>query len=196
MFAFLRGTLAGIDTNTAVIDVNGVGFKLGMSNIALTALAPIGSTVTVFTLLIVRDDSLDLYGFIDSREREFFERLIAVSGVGPKVALSALSTFNPDTLMSLIIEEDVKRLTTVSGLGKKTAQRLILELKGTLAAMDEPVTGAAGQISRNSVIAQVTEALLGMGFTRQEIEVANRNYSGQESVEERMRYALQRLGGA
>ena len=196
MFAQIRGRLVSIDAATAVIDVNGIGFELGMSTISLAALGPLGTELTVYTSLIVRDDSLDLYGFIDVDERGLFERLLTVSGVGPKVALSALSTFNASSLEHLIIEEDVKRLSTIPGMGKKTVQRLILELKGSLVAMEEASYATAGGNGPVAVLPQVTEALAGMGFTRSEIELALRGYDGPEDdVAERVRYALQRLGG-
>ncbi|MCL2137238.1 MAG: Holliday junction branch migration protein RuvA [Coriobacteriia bacterium] len=195
MFAHVRGTLISIEANNAVIDVNGIGFKVGMSSIALSSLGPVGSTVTIYTSLIVRSEALDLYGFQDSQERGLFERLISVSGVGPKVALSALSSFNSASLQQLIIDEDVKRLTTIPGLGTKTAQRLILELKGSLVATDQGI-GQDGQANKTAVSAQVTEALLGMGFTKQEVELASKDYQGSaDNVTEHIRFILQRLGG-
>jgi len=196
MFAFIRGKLAAIDANTAIIDVNGVGFKLGMSTTALSALGTTGNEVTVFTHLIVRDDALDLYGFSDQPEHDMFERLISVSGVGPKVALSALSSFNAASLQQLIIEEDIKRLTSIPGLGKKIAQRLVLELKGTLAGTGDTATPGIG-VKSSSATAQVNEALLGMGFTKTEIELASKGYDGPtDDVGEQVRFVLQRLGGA
>ena len=196
MFDFITGTLVSIDSSSAVLDVGGVGFKLGMSNIALSQLPPIGSPITIYTTLIVRSEALDLYGFADANERGLFDRLISVSGVGPKVALSALSTFNSETLQKLIVDEDVKRLTTIPGLGKKTAQRLILELKGTLVALDEAnyLTKTA---TANAGSEQVIDALLGMGFTKKEIELASIGYDGPTNdVEQHVRYTLKRLGGA
>ncbi|MCL2632492.1 MAG: Holliday junction branch migration protein RuvA [Coriobacteriia bacterium] len=195
MFAHLHGTLTSVDANGAVIDVNGVGFKLGMSALSVASLGAPGTTITVYTCLIMRNDAMDLYGFIDTAERELFERLISVSGVGPKVALSALSSFNSVALQQMIIDEDVKRLTSIPGLGKKTAQRMILELRGSLVALDDESYTKLAAASK-SVSAQVTDALLGMGFTKREIELASVGYEGPNySVEEHIRFALQRLGG-
>lgn len=194
MFAQLRGTLLSIDTSTALIDVQGIGFQVGMPTLDLAALGPVGSEQIIYTTLIVRADALELYGFIDLAERELFNRLLQVSGVGPKLALSALSSFSAGALQQLIIDEDVKRLTTISGLGKKTAQRLILELRGTLVAADEGF--AANLNSRSSVDAEVNEALLGMGFSKAEIELASRGYDGPaDNPSEQILYALKRLGG-
>jgi len=194
MFAQIRGTLLSIDTSTALIDVQGIGFQVGMPTLDLAALGPVGSEQIIYTSLIVRADALDLYGFIDLAERELFNRLLQVSGVGPKLALSALSSFSAGALQQLIIDEDVKRLTTISGLGKKTAQRLILELRGTLVAADDG--SVANLNSRSSVDAEVSEALLGMGFSKAEIELASRGYSGPaDNPSEQILYALKRLGG-
>lgn len=195
MFDFISGTFVSIEAGYVVVDVNGVGFKLGMSTISLAALTSIGSKITVYTVLIVRDDALDLYGFIDAAEREMFERLISVTGVGPKVALSALSSFNSKTLQQLIVNEDIARLTTISGLGKKTAQRLILELRGTLVALDND--DAVVATNKNTASQQVIDALSGMGFTRKEIELASIGYQGSpDDFEGYVRFVLQRLGGA
>ena len=194
MIAQIRGRLIQIDSGSVVVDVGGVGFKLGMSAIALAALGPPGAEITLLTSLIVRDDALDLYGFATAAERSLFERLLTVSGVGPRLALSALSSFSADTLQQLIVDEDVKRLTTIPGLGKKTAQRLILDLRGSLVAAEDTVTPSTA--SPVQAAAQATEALLGMGFTRGEAELALKGYSGQpDDVSESLRYALQRLGG-
>ena len=196
MFAHITGALSAIQPSTAVVDVGGLGFKLGMSANSLAALGPIGSDVKLYTSLIVREDALDLYGFIDVAERSLFEQLISVSGVGPKVALSVLSSFTPEDFQKSIIAGDAKRLTAVPGLGKKTAQRLILELEGTL--VDFERTDVPGSKTRKvSASIQATDALLGMGFTKQEIELASKGYSGpDEDVEKQVRYILQRLGGA
>jgi len=195
MIAQLHGIVVAFNTSGAVIEVGGVGFRLGMSTMSLAALGALQTEVTVYTTLIVRQDALDLYGFMTPAERDLFERLITVSGIGPKVAISALSTFTSDVLQQLIIDEDVKRLTTISGLGKKTAQRLILDLRGTLVATEDDSLENLGQI--NPIATQVNEALSKMGFTRSEIETALQGYQAAGTVEdagEWLRYALQRLG--
>ncbi|MCL1879318.1 MAG: Holliday junction branch migration protein RuvA [Actinomycetia bacterium] len=196
MFAFIRGRLVCRDAASAVIDVNGIGFRLGMSTLALAALGAEGSETTIHTSLIVRDDSLQLYGFIDPCEQELFERLLGVSGIGPKVALSALSAFSAASLELLIVEEDVKRLSGIPGIGKKTAQRIILELRGTLSGQQGSPVGGTSAGQGAGPAAQVTEALLGMGFTSREIGLAMQGYDGGATdAAELLRFALKRLGG-
>jgi Holliday junction DNA helicase RuvA len=186
VIAYLKGRLVAMDSSSAILEVNGVGFRLGMSTLALAALEPIGSELTIFTKMIVREDAMTLFGFANLAEQEMFERLLTVSGVGPKVALSALSTFPAETIQKLILDEDVKRLSTISGLGKKTAQRIILELAGVLASsaaeVAEGVATAGGKQSSVSVSAQVLEALIGMGFTSSEAELAIQGYGSGENL--------------
>jgi Holliday junction DNA helicase RuvA len=192
VIAFLRGELAALDPAGVVIDVGGVGYRVSMPTLSLASLGEKGSEVTVHTTLIARDDGIALYGFTSFREQHLFERLITVSGVGPKVALSALSTFTADALQQLIREEDVRRIATVPGIGKKTAQRIILELQGTLGALED--VAAAPQAVAASA-AQATEALLGMGFTLSEIELALKGYDeGDGDVSALIRFGLKRLG--
>jgi Holliday junction DNA helicase RuvA len=166
-----------------------------LSTQSLATVSERGDEVTLLTLQIVREDSMMLYGFMTEQEKRLFERLITVSGVGPKVALSALSAFNADTLQQIIVDEDVARVSTVPGIGKKTAQRIILELRGTLDAQVAggleagAVPGAAQQVRQ-----QVTEALLSMGFTAAEASLALKGYEGEDELGALMRFALKRLG--
>jgi len=197
MIAYLKGRLASIESSSAVIEVAGIGYRLGMPTLTLAALGPIGSELTVHTSLIVRDDSLALYGFAAESELRMFERLLTVSGIGPKVALSALSSFSAENLEQIIVDEDVKRLSSISGLGKKTAQRIILELAGALASAEAQEGAGSGAVGVASAGKQVTQALLGMGFTAAEIDLALQGYEGQrDDVTALMRHALKRLGSA
>lgn len=200
MIAYLRGRLASVGSASAVIEVAGVGYRLGMPTLDLAALGPVGSEITVYTSMIVRDDALLLYGFASEPELQMFERLLTVSGVGPKVALSALSSFAPEALEQLIVDEDVKRLSSVSGLGKKTAQRLILELAGVLSTrLADAAAEAAGASGGNGGPAlarkQAIEALMGMGFTSAEADLALKSFDGAgDDVAGMLRHALKRLG--
>lgn len=196
MIASLRGTLLEKTLTGAVIEVGGIGFSVGMSANAIASLPALGETAHVLTYLSVREDDLSLYGFSDTSERELFTKLIGVSGVGPKVALAALSTFPADKLVEVIAAGDVKRVSTVPGVGKKTAQRIVLELKGSieggLSAQDNLLDGVTG-----ASLAEATEALLGMGFTSAEAQVALQHYEGDAAdVSEVVRYALKRLGSS
>ena len=128
MIAFLKGTLAGKTATTAYIEVNGVGYAVGMSQASLSKLPEAGAPVEVHTFLQVRDDALALYGFLALEEKALFERLIGVGGVGPKVALAALSAFSPAGLVAAVQAQDVAAVQRIPGVGKKTASRIILEL--------------------------------------------------------------------
>jgi Holliday junction DNA helicase RuvA len=166
-----------------------------LSTQSLASLNEIGRDVTVLTTLITREDSMTLYGFMSEQEQRLFERLITVSGIGPKVALSALSAYNAETLQQVIIDEDVARVSMVPGIGKKTAQRIILELRGTLDAR-EP---SSPQAKASSAMAQAKEALLGMGFTTTEASLALQGYdheSGADDVGALVRFGLKRLGNS
>ncbi len=199
MIAFLRGRLAARTATQALIDVGGVGYGVFMSSTALSRLPEQGSPVEVLTYLQVSDSGIALYGFLTESERALFEQLIGVSGIGPKVALATLSFFEPDDLVRAIATEDVKAVSRIPGVGKKTASRMILELKGSLenfgAAATLPGEGtasaaSAGQTARDGVF----EALLSMGFTAKEAELALKGApeGGSEGV--LLQYALKKLG--
>ena len=127
MIAFLTGKLAGRSTTAAFIDVGGVGYAVSMSQASLAKLPEAGAEVHVLTYLQVREDALALFGFLSAEEKALFERLISVSGVGPKVALAALSSFSPRALADAIAAQDVALVSRIPGVGKKTASRIILE---------------------------------------------------------------------
>jgi Holliday junction DNA helicase RuvA len=192
MIAYLKGILAARDATQAVVDVGGVGYAVAMATGSLAALGTVGSAVCVYTHMLVRDDGVALYGFASPGERELFERLITVSGVGPKVALSALSAFNAPELAAIITAGDVARVATISGIGKKTAQRIVLELKGVLANENESAGAEGGNAS---AVSEAESALMNMGFTSEEAALACKGYEGDMSdVGALVRHALQRLG--
>ena len=137
MIAFLKGKLAGKTPQVAYIDVNGVGYAVFMSATALSKLPESGGAVAVLTYLQVSDAGIALYGFLSEEEKATFERLIGVTGVGPKVALAALSTFSPRALADAVAAQDVALVQKIPGVGKKSASRIILELKGSFDASFE-----------------------------------------------------------
>lgn len=194
MIAFLEGTLAGRTLATALINVGGVGFEVGMSQTSLSKLPEIGQRVTVYTFLQVRDDGMSLFGFLSVEEKALFEQLITVSGVGPKVALAALSSYSAAQLVNLIAAQDVAAVQRIPGIGKKTASRIILELKGSL---DSGLGGLfaeeeAGETS--PLLDAASEALLSMGFTTAEIELALKGAPSGVSESALLQYALKKLG--
>ena len=205
MISQLHGTLLEATPSVAVIDVSGVGFELGISGTTAASLPALGDEVRLHTRLQVREDSMTLFGFATVEERAVFDKLVAVSGVGAKLALSVLSRFSVSQLYSVVMAEDDKGMASVPGVGKKTAQRLILELKGVF-AKDRGLAGAAlpgaGQLplgaaapAKASAVEDARAALLSMGFTPAEVELALDGYdAGDMRVEDLLAAALKRLG--
>lgn len=202
MIAFLKGTLAGKTATTAYIEVNGVGFAVGMSQASLSKLPELGGTVQVHTYLQVREDEMSLYGFLSLEEQALFEQLIGVSGIGPKVALAALSAFpSPQALAAAIAAQDVAAVQRIPGVGKKTASRIILELKGSLDHGLGQLFGADGSpaapaATAGAELAGAREALLSMGFTPAEVDLSLKGAAEDADTEALLKYALKRLGTA
>lgn len=175
-----------------------MGFSVGMSHISLSSQPEPGRETLVHTWLQVRDDGMALFGFSSTEERDLFERLIAVSGVGPKVALAALSAFTPQELARAIAEQDVARVQKVPGIGKKTASRIILELKGALDDIPLPATAGgeeAASAHASPAFDTARNALLGMGFTATEADLALAGAPQSGTDAALLQYALKRLGG-
>ena len=185
MIARLRGTPVVRGADTVVLDVSGVGYLLHATPRVVRA-ARDGEEVTVETYLHVREDALQLFAFADLAERELFEHLLSVSGVGPKVALSIVSGSSPQELHRAIVLEDTARFQAIPGIGKKTAQRVVLELKEKLAADvgPIPITAARGAES------VARDALVELGFSPAEAEQALAATDPELPPEERVRHAL------
>lgn len=197
MIAFLTGKLAGRSTTAAFIDVGGVGYAVSMSQASLAKLPEVGAEVHVLTYLQVREDALALFGFLSAEEKALFERLISVSGVGPKVALAALSSFSPRTLADAIAAQDVALVSRIPGVGKKTASRIILELKGSLDQGIESLFGETATVPpTDEGLKGATEALLSMGFTSAEADIALKGAPEGAGEGALLQYALKRLGSA
>ncbi len=193
MISFLRGTLAARTADSAIVEVGGVGYQVAMSGRGLSRLGQVGDPVQVLTHLQVRDDALVLYGFCSQSEKDVFGKLTSVSSVGPKVALSALSTYEPEDVMAAIAAQDLAAIQRVPGVGKKMASRIVLELKDSIAAAgQDPLPG----VSARSVNAKkgATEALLSMGFTSAEAELALNGAPADADETGLLQYALKRLG--
>ena len=200
MISFVRGRLVAKTPTSALVDVNGMGLEVFMAQGSLAKLPQAGEEVLIQTYFQVREDAFALYGFLSSEEKGLFEKLIAVSGIGPKVALAALSFYSPAQLVEAVMAQDVARVAKIPGVGKKTASRIILELKGSLekegltlfdAAGDE-----AGSSAEGSAAAGIVEALLSMGFTDQEAQLAIKGAPEGASEGALLQYALKRLGSA
>ncbi len=173
MISHLRGELLENSHQHLVIDVNGVGYALDAPMSTSFALPAIGSQVVLLTHLMVREDAHILYGFLTSQERELFRALLRVNGVGAKVALAILSTLNPAEFQSSVMSADVASLTRVPGIGKKTAERLIVEMKDRMSALGD-LSGAAGApnvampVPSLEPAAEAEGALVALGYKPQE----------------------------
>ena len=174
MFYYVKGEVAHIESNLAVIDVGGVGYKCHTSLTSLSKVK-IGDKATFYTYLHVREDVMDLYGFADNEELNCFKMLLGVSGVGPKAALSILSAVNPTQLAVAIASEDEKPLLAASGVGKKMAQRVLLELRDKVAKEQAVVSGGAAVINiANDAVSEASAALVVLGYSKSEIDAVLR----------------------
>ena len=186
MIARLRGKPVALDAGGLVLDVGGVGYRLHATPSALQKADGADETV-LETHLHVREDALQLYGFADAGERELFEQLLAVSGVGPKVALAIVSGYSPAELRRAIVREDAELFQTIPGIGKKTAQRVVLELKeriAPLAAVEGPHLGAGD----GHIVAR--DALVELGYSVAEAEKRLAETDPDLPPAERVRQAL------
>lgn len=193
MISFLRGTIAAKFIDAAVVEVGGIGYRVSMSGKALSRLGHVGEEVKVLTRLQVRDDALVLYGFLSQEEERLFAKLTSVSSVGPKVALSALSTYEPESLVSAIVSQDIGAIQQIPGVGKKMASRIALELKESFESETQvslPGISAKAASARKGA----AEALLSMGFTSEETELALKGAPEEASETILLQYALKRLG--
>lgn len=194
MIASLKGILDSLGSDGAVIDVNGIGFRVYMPTSTLSSLAGIGKEVHLHTYLHLREDSATLYGFGSPDELRLFQTLIGVSGLGPKLALAMLSAMSLEQLTLAIATGNRELLTVVPGVGKKVAERLILELKDKIAA--GWVTAPAVEFAEANV--DVLAALTALGYSASEASraVASLPADTELSLEEKVKLALQYFGGS
>ena len=199
MIAYLRGKVLTTTLETAILDVNGVGYEVYCSGGAFKKLT-VGAVGELHTYLQVKEDGITLFGFADPKEKELFLKLITVSGVGPKMGISILAAMSAEDFAYAIATADVKGLSKVKGLGKKTAEKIVLELHGKISAAE--VLGASGEavgeVSQPMAKATPQEeeaitALMGLGFTRNESAQAVKKArdNGAKTVEEIIMKALQ-----
>ncbi|NLK98747.1 Holliday junction branch migration protein RuvA [Defluviitalea saccharophila] len=196
MISFVKGILEYMTEEWIIVDVNGIGYKIGIPSSAVSKLPSIGKEVKIFTHLQVKEDEMALYGFLSQDELNMFERLISVSGIGPKGALGILSTLSPADLCMAVITEDIKTLSSAPGIGKKTAQRMILELKDKINTLEaigmggEPVL----ELQQNGTAEEAIVALAALGYSRVEAAKAvNDVFKEDMSVEDIIKAALKKL---
>ncbi|GAA2122425.1 Holliday junction branch migration protein RuvA [Nocardioides bigeumensis] len=171
MIAFVRGEVADLTLTSAVLAVGGVGLELQCTPATLATLR-VGQQATLPTSMVVREDSLTLFGFLDDDEKAVFELVQTASGVGPKLAQSVLAVLPPDALRTAVAHEDVKTLTKVPGIGQKGAQRIILDLKDRLGAPRGGARAAFAPAAADAWRAQVHEALVGLGWSAKDADRA------------------------
>jgi len=188
MIGRLSGTVAAKGLEGLLLDAGGVGFEVAMTPRALADLPVVGETVVVHTHLHLREDGVALFGFPSAEERDLFRVLLGATGVGPRLALAVLGTLRPADLRRAILTADADALTMVPGVGKRTAQRMILDLRARFEMPDLEAVPGAGSL------AEVRGALEGLGYQPAEIRQALEGLPADGEVESLLRSALQRLG--
>jgi holliday junction DNA helicase RuvA len=192
LIAFLRGRLLEKHPNRVIVDVQGVGYEVQVPVSSFYGMAEAGGDIALRVHTHVREDTIALFGFSTSLELQLFERLIGVSGIGPKLALAVLSGMEPDDLVHAIQRADVVRLTAIPGVGKKTAERIVLELKDRLSAL----APTAEPAPRSSLRDDLVSALLNLGYHRPALEKAvdaALNEDANAAFEVALRRTLKRL---
>ncbi|HLJ23347.1 MAG TPA: Holliday junction branch migration protein RuvA [Candidatus Acidoferrales bacterium] len=196
MIAQLRGTLGDKRPNQVLVDVGGVGYLVHIPLSTFYALGELHSNVTLLIHTQVREDAISLYGFLSAREKHLFELLISASGVGPVLALKILSGMSVDDLVPAVRSGDLARLTRIPGVGRKTAERMIVELRDKLEAMEEVPEDARKPVTTTGTAGDVVSALLNLGYDQhgaeQAVERAGKSAAG-ATFEDLLRGALQQL---
>ena len=201
MISFVRGILSEMGEGYVVVEAGGIGYMIYVPATVLPALPGLGEEIKIYTHFSVKEDGQSLYGFLHREDREMFRRLISVNGVGPKGALSILSVLGPDDLRLAIVTGDSRSISRAPGIGQKTAQRVILDLKDKLGSElteaelrlgDGKGSGAEGALPSGSAAAEAIDALTVLGYTRVEAGRAVRKaeYPEGASTEEILRQAL------
>jgi Holliday junction DNA helicase RuvA len=173
MYAFIKGYVDGFEDGKLIIDCNGVGYDINVSTNTVMKLQGVKDIVKIYTHLNVREDEMSLYGFINKEEKELFELLITVSGIGCKASISILSGMSIEKLRIAIMSGDLKMLSTIKGVGKKTAERIVVELKDKIGSfksndIEIPLNNSGNGTDYNDAV----EILVGLGFSKSEATVA------------------------
>ena len=196
MIAFLSGRVLSKQPNRVIVEVGGVGYDVHVPLSTFYELGDEGAEVSLRVYTHVREDTIQLYGFLTDLERQFFERLIGISGIGPKLAIVVLSGMDSRELIVAIQRADVARLTAIPGIGKKTAERIVLELKDRLTQLAAPaVIGATAASTGDRLRADLLSALQNLGYHRQQVERAINSVTSTSDVtfEQALRDALREL---
>jgi len=193
MIANINGTVQQIGEGYLIVQVGGVGLRVSVPNTVLENVDAVGRAIMLYTHLHLRENNVALFGFVSKDERELFDLLLAVSGVGPKLALAVLSTLSPDVLTGAVAREEPDVLQRVSGIGKKTAERILFQLRDKLKVDQLP----AGLMQLSDLDAEVIAALTSLGYSVVEAQAAVQRLPRDSTMklEERIRLALSGLGG-
>jgi Holliday junction DNA helicase RuvA len=195
LLAFIKGILESFTQKTVIIDVNGVGFEVNIPSNINEQLPPVGNNLQLYTHFYLREDQAQLYGFLQISDKELFKLLIEVSGVGPKLAMEILSNSSRDDFISAIILENIDFLKTIPGIGKKTAQRLIIELKDKLKKLHFAEPFISQPIIQNQPYLETIEALVGLGYKQNEVETVLQRIDVEDtSTDSLIRAVLTELG--
>lgn len=197
MFAYIKGNLEIKTNGYVVVDVGGIGYKIFMSQNAIEKLGESGKEVKIHTYVRVREDDISIFGFNSNEELRMFELLLSVSGIGAKSSLTILSNISPSSFALAVISNDIGKLKKLPGIGPKTAQRIILELKDKLKteeAIDDNVEELKEAILENDKVSEAISALQVLGYSRREIDLALANIDKNNlSIEEIIRQGLKNL---
>jgi len=184
MFSFITGIIEQKENNIAVINCNGVGFELNVSDTTIYELPNTGELATIHTYMAVREDAITLFGFATKEEKSAFLKLINVSGIGGKVAISILSAMPVTDLIEAIVTENVRLISSIKGLGKKTAERLIVELKNSFDDLQLSMLNPRNATISTSAIEEAIDTLVAMGLTRFDATQVVKNVATQEDAAE------------
>lgn len=204
MISYIRGELCDIEEQKAIVDVNGVGYGIYMPQQALSLLPPMGQQVKIHTYLNIREDAMQLFGFLTKEDLNVFRLLIGVNGIGPKAGLNILSCLSPDELRFAVLSEDAKAISATPGIGKKTAEKLILELKDKMNIEDMLDHAAHGGDSEdlasgtdtasNTMQAEAVQALTALGYgSAESLRAVKKSSPECSSVEDILKEALKFL---
>lgn len=174
MYAYIKGTLEDKSNTYIVVECMGIGYKIFMSNTSISNLGELGEKVKIYTHYYVREDNISLYGFLSNEELRMFELLLGVSGVGAKSAIAMLSNITPSSFALAVISNDIAKLTKIPGIGAKSAQRIVLELKDKLKNEQaiEKAESVKEKIKDDTILSEAIDALQILGYNRKEIDKA------------------------
>lgn len=196
LFYYLNGTVAAMEANLAVVDCGGVGYACYTTSYTQSQLA-IGRAAKLYTYCSIREDAVDIFGFSSREEKNCFERLVGVTGVGPKAALAILSSMTPEQFTLAVVTGDERALTAAPGVGKKLAQRILLELKDKLAGEQIEAGGSGPAVALSGAggkAAEASAALAALGYSQSEIGASLRGVdTGSLTVEEIVRHCLRAM---